>query len=333
MEINIPIENPSTRSALYGTADKNLRMIRAAFDVRVSARDGVVHVSGKSQAVSKAAQVLDGLQRVLRENDSISDELLSTLISEAGRTEQPNNSKHRGVGRLDVFSPAAPIQARGEGQQSYIDAMSTHDLTFCVGPAGSGKTFLAVAAAVSMLKQHRIKRLVLARPAVEAGERLGFLPGDMQAKVNPYLRPLFDAMNDMMTFEQMTRFIHTDVIEVIPLAFMRGRTFNNAFVILDEAQNASASQMLMLLTRLGHRSKMVVTGDVSQSDLPDGEAAGIVDAVRRLEGIEGIAMIRLLQQDIVRHPLVQRVVEAYSNHTGEVPKKSDSPMSGTRNGD
>lgn len=285
--------------------------------MRVSARDGVIHVSGDSEAANKAAGVLNELQHVLQDCDSISDELVSTLIAEANR-DHSDESDGRSVDRLDVFLPATAITPRGDGQRRYIEAMGTHDLTFCIGPAGSGKTFLAVAAAVSMLKRHRIRRLVLARPAVEAGERLGFLPGDMQAKVNPYLRPLFDAMNDMMTFDQMTRFIQTDVIEVIPLAFMRGRTFNNSFVILDEAQNASASQMLMLLTRLGHRSKMVVTGDVSQSDLPDGEATGIVDAMRRLQGIEGVAMVRLGQQDIVRHPLVQRVVEAYREDRDEV---------------
>jgi phosphate starvation-inducible PhoH-like protein len=194
-----------------------------------------------------------------------------------------------------------------------VEAICNHDLIFCVGPAGTGKTYLAVAVGVSLLKQNRIKRIVLVRPAVEAGEKLGYLPGDMQAKVNPYLRPLFDAMHDMMTFEQIKRFMQNDVIEVIPLAFMRGRTLSNAVIILDEAQNSTVSQMLMFLTRLGHHSKMIVTGDDSQVDLPAGQTSGVRDAVRRLRGVDRIAVIRLTETDIVRHPLVQDIVEAYGN--------------------
>jgi phosphate starvation-inducible PhoH-like protein len=186
-------------------------------------------------------------------------------------------------------------------------------LVFCVGPAGSGKTYLAVAMAVSLLKSGRMTRMVLVRPAVEAGEKLGFLPGDMQAKVNPYLRPLFDAMHDMMTFDQIKRFIANDVIEVAPLAFMRGRTLNNSVVLLDEAQNTTCSQMLMFLTRLGHNSKMVVTGDDSQIDLDRPESSGMTDALRRLTGIKDISIIRLKKVDIVRHRLVQNIVTAYAN--------------------
>ena len=189
--------------------------------------------------------------------------------------------------------------------------MREQDLTFCLGPAGTGKTYLAVAVSISLLKQQKIKRVVLVRPAVEAGEKLGYLPGDLQAKVNPYLRPLFDAMHDMMTFDQLKRFMQNDIIEVVPLAFMRGRTLNNAAIILDEAQNATVPQMLMFLTRLGNHAKMIVTGDDSQSDLSRGEASGFIDAVRKLEGTPGISVVRLTQHDIVRHPLVQRIVEAY----------------------
>ena len=204
------------------------------------------------------------------------------------------------------------MSALGRKQQTeYVEGMRHNDLTFCVGPAGTGKTFLAVAVAVTMLKHQEIKRIVLVRPAVEAGEKLGFLPGDLQAKVNPYLRPLFDAMHDMMPFEQARRFLHNDVIEIVPLAFMRGRTLNSAAVILDEAQNTTAAQMLMFLTRLGDHSKMIVTGDDTQSDLADGERGGLGDAISRLEGIEGVAVVRLTKEDIVRHPMVQKVVEAY----------------------
>ena len=184
-------------------------------------------------------------------------------------------------------------------------------MTFCLGPAGTGKTYLAVAMAVSMLKRNRIKRVVLVRPAVEAGEKLGYLPGDLQAKVNPYLRPLMDAMHDMMSFDQVKRFMQNDIIEVIPLAYMRGRTLNRAAIIMDEAQNTTVSQMLMFLTRLGHESKMIVTGDDSQVDLEKGKKSGLIDAAKRLSTVEGIGVVRLDKADIVRHPLVQYIVQLY----------------------
>ena len=205
------------------------------------------------------------------------------------------------------------IVPKTEGQAAYVDAIRQNDLTFCIGPAGTGKTYLAVAVCVGLLKSRTMRRLILVRPAVEAGEKLGYLPGDMQAKVNPYLRPLFDAMHDMMSFEQTKRFMENDVIEVIPLAFMRGRTLNNSAVILDEAQNATPAQMLMFLTRLGHNSKMIVTGDASQTDLPDRQNSGVVDAIRRLKGIKNIGIVHLDGADIVRHRLVQAVVKAYED--------------------
>jgi phosphate starvation-inducible PhoH-like protein len=201
--------------------------------------------------------------------------------------------------------------------------MEEHDLCFCLGPAGTGKTYLAVAIALSMLKAGRIKRIILARPAVEAGEKLGYLPGDLQAKVNPYLRPLFDAMHDMMEFEQIKQFMVNDVIEVLPLAFMRGRTLNNSAIILDEAQNATPQQMLMFLTRLGHHSKMIVTGDDSQSDLDKSARSGLVDAVQRLRDIEGIAVVRLSRADIVRHRLVTRIVHAYGENNADEGRSRD----------
>ncbi len=306
LEVSIPLEEPARRSALYGTADRNLRLIRSAFDVRISARDESVRITGPADAVYRAAAVVDDLQRHLRHRAVVSEQEVEDSIRMASGPRSPDGRT------IEVFVSSAPISPRGEGQRGYVEAIQANDLTFCLGPSGTGKTYLAVAVAVALLKQQRIKRIVLVRPAVEAGEKLGYLPGDMQAKVNPYLRPLFDAMHDMMSFEQIKRFMQNDIIEVVPLAFMRGRTLNHALIILDEAQNATVSQMLMFLTRLGNQSKMVVTGDDSQSDLAAGELPGFTDAIRRLEGVAGVAVIRLRQADIVRHPLVQRVVEAYS---------------------
>ena len=280
--------------------------------MRISARDNMVRISGEEKAVQKAAFVLEDLQRALRRRVDLPDEMVETTIEQISSNGRSSNES-----ALQVFLSNANIVPKGEGQRRYVESMQTNDLTFCLGPAGTGKTYLAVAVSVSLLKQHAIKRIMLVRPAVEAGEKLGYLPGDLQAKVNPYLRPLFDAMHDMMTFEQLKRFMQNDVIEVAPLAFMRGRTLNNAVIILDEAQNSTISQMLMFLTRLGHHSKMIVTGDDSQSDLQAHEMSGLIDAVSRLEGIPGVATVRLTQEDIVRHPLVQCVVEAYkpNRHT------------------
>jgi len=306
LEKTVPIDDPPRRSALYGTADRNLRLIRAAFDVRVSARESSVHLSGPAEAVHCAPEVLEDLQRRLSQNPVLTDE----QVREAIRQVKINGTDSART-RLSVFLPAVTIVPKSAGQRAYLETIQENDLTFCLGPAGTGKTYLAVAVAVSMLKQSLIQRIVLVRPAVEAGEKLGYLPGDLQAKVNPYLRPLFDAMHDMMTFEQIRRFIQNDVIEVVPLAFMRGRTLNHAVIILDEAQNATPGQMLMFLTRLGQRSKMIVTGDDSQSDLESGDPRGLVDAVTKLRGIDGVGLIRLSKTDIVRHALVQRVVEAY----------------------
>ncbi len=310
LEITITLDDTRKRSALFGSADRHLRQIRGAFGIQLSARDSTVKLAGTAQAVGQAASVIDFLQRAVRDSDELTDEQVSEAI---GYVIQLNNPENRDEDIIDVYSRTAVTRPRTEGQRAYVEAMRGHDLVFCVGPAGSGKTYLAVAVAVSMLKAGTVKRIVLVRPAVEAGEKLGFLPGDMQAKVNPYLRPLFDAMGDMMTFEQIRRFIENDVIEIAPLAFMRGRTLNNAVVILDEGQNTTRSQMLMFLTRLGHHSKMIVTGDDSQIDLQEPESSGISDALRRLRSIPGIAIIRLEKQDIVRHRLVQDIVNAYAN--------------------
>jgi phosphate starvation-inducible PhoH-like protein len=294
------------RMELFGPADMNLRTLREALGVKIYARDSTLKLVGDSDAVNKAAAVIEILQNRLQQRSHLNKDDVANAVSELAATNSAN-----GANTISVYRRSTAIKPKTPGQEEYVQAIEQNDLCFCVGPAGTGKTYLAVAVALSLLKAGKLKRIVLARPAVEAGEKLGFLPGDMQAKVNPYLRPLFDAMHDMMEFEQIKRFMLNDVIEVIPLAFMRGRTLNNAAIILDEAQNATPQQMLMFLTRMGHHSKMIVTGDDSQSDLGDREKSGLIDAVRKLQGIEGIAVVRLTQADIVRHRLVTRIVCAY----------------------
>lgn len=306
LNLSIALQQPEKRLALFGPSDRYLRMVREACGVSIISRDDELRLSGDGDRVQMAAGVIESMQKQLRRQDWLSQEQVAEAILSA--SEQDQSARE---GEIEVYARGRHVRAKTRGQQAYIDAMFEHDLTLCSGPAGSGKTYLAVAVATHLLKRGAAKRLVLARPAVEAGERLGFLPGDLQAKVNPYLRPLFDAMHDMMDFELVKRFMMNDVIEVIPLAFMRGRTLNQSIIILDEAQNTTVAQMLMFLTRLGHDSKMIVTGDISQVDLPEDTPSGLVDAMSKLAGIKGIAMVKLERGDIVRHRLVQNIVNAY----------------------
>jgi phosphate starvation-inducible PhoH-like protein len=326
VQLNITLEQPDKKLALFGSADRNLRLIRDTFGIQVIGRDDEIRLLGEREQVGKAAAVLDQLQRTLRRQDWLSVEDVGRAMGRAG-----NDGRPRSADEIDIFAKGGAIKPKTPGQRKYIDAILHHDLTFCVGPAGTGKTYLAVAAAASFLKQGQTKRIVLARPAVEAGERLGFLPGDMQAKVNPYLRPLFDALHDMIEVEQVKRFMVNDVIEVIPLAFMRGRTLNDSIIILDEAQNTTASQMLMFLTRLGHDSKMIVTGDTTQIDLPRDVRSGLIDAMETLSGIKGIGIVELERGDIVRHPLVQNIVDAYEQIGQE--RNGDEPAAKRRRKD
>lgn len=304
--VSIPVEQPKKKLALFGAADRHLRMIREALGVQVVWRDDELRVTGEPDRVDRAAAAIHLMQKKLRSKEWLSVDEVSEVLRDSIRSADASAE-----GAIEVYARGQAIRPKTEGQRRYVEAIFANDVTFCVGPAGTGKTYLAVAVAASLLKQGRIKRLVLARPAVEAGERLGFLPGDLQAKVNPYLRPLFDALHDMIDFEQVKRFMVNDVIEVIPLAFMRGRTLNDSGIILDEAQNTTVSQMLMFLTRLGHGSKMIVTGDETQIDLPPDVESGLVDARRRLRGIKGIGIVKLDRLDIVRHRLVQNIVNAY----------------------
>jgi phosphate starvation-inducible PhoH-like protein len=313
VNLSINLEQPDKKLALFGPADRHLRLLREELGVQLVCRNDEIRISGNPEQVNKAALVLEQMQRKLRVQDWLSAQDITDAVARAQPARQT-----AAAGDIDVYVKGRTIHPRTAGQRQYVQAILQHDLTFCVGPAGTGKTYLAVAAAASLLKAGTVKRIVLARPAVEAGERLGFLPGDLQAKVNPYLRPLFDALHDMMDFEQVKRFMLNDLIEVIPLAFMRGRTLNQAVVILDEAQNTTPAQMLMFLTRLGHDSKMIVTGDATQVDLPPDVPSGLVDATNRLGGIKGVASVWLQQGDIVRHRLVQSIVSAY-DATGPRP--------------
>lgn len=340
MESTLKVPQGAERVTMLGLGDRNLKILREALGVKVSAREDAVQISGEPQAVAAARAVLDHLGSAAVRSEHLSRQRVVDLIGLAmagnlgapadaapGQRKSPVRSANPGPyapvddaapdcgppwqDHLDVYANQRPIRAKTVNQQRYLDAIRDHDMVFGLGPAGTGKTYLAVAAAVHLLRAERTRKIILVRPAVEAGERLGFLPGDLQDKVNPYLRPLLDALHDMMDFATMKRFMFNDVVEVVPLAYMRGRTLNNATIILDEAQNSTRGQMQMFLTRLGHGSKMIITGDTSQIDLPDPTESGLVDAARRLGRVRGIAFCTLTQADIVRHNLVQRIVEAY----------------------
>jgi phosphate starvation-inducible PhoH-like protein len=306
LEFRIQLDSDSQRLELFGPADKNLRFLRAAMDTNISARNGNIIITGEKQDVKNTAEIIDRMQKRLIRRGALDESDVNELLTQAQNSFKPDETE-----AIVVYSHKGVIEPFTRGQLRYIETMLANDLTFCIGPAGTGKTYLAVAVAVSILKKKQIRKIILARPAVEAGEKLGFLPGDLQAKVNPYLRPLFDSLEDMMDFAQMKKFIGMDIIEVIPLAFMRGRTLNEAMVICDEAQNTSSSQMLMVLTRLGRGSKMIITGDVTQVDLEKGQRSGMIDAGERLKGIDGIGFVELEEIDIVRHKLVQDIVQAY----------------------
>ena len=305
MEITIQLDS-AHQLELFGSADSHLRLLRESLDVQITARKNDLIITGRQKDVNRAAEIVDRMQKHLIKYGTLDKNTVTEILSQ---DMFPVTDKASGA--ITVYSNKKIIEPSTKGQLKYIETMRKNDLTFCIGPAGTGKTYLAVAIAVSMLKKKQIRRIVLARPAVEAGEKLGFLPGDIKAKVNPYLRPLFDALGDMMDFTQMKKFVELDIIEIIPLAFMRGRTLNEAVVICDESQNTSPSQMLMVLTRLGHNSKMIITGDITQIDLEAGNESGMVDAIGMLTGIKGIGTVELTKDDIVRHQLVQEIVLAY----------------------
>ncbi len=306
MEVTIQLDSAHKQLELFGPADSHLRLLRQSLGVQITARQANLIITGKEKSVNRAAEIIDRMQKHLIKRCSLTAADVTAFITKDNSPITAETSE-----AISVYSHKKVIEPSTKGQLKYVEAMLANDLIFCIGPAGTGKTYLAVAVAVSMLKKKQIRRIVLARPAVEAGEKLGFLPGDIQAKVNPYLRPLFDALEDMMDFAQMKKFMELDIIEIIPLAFMRGRTLNEAVIICDEAQNTSPLQMLMVLTRLGHGSKMIINGDITQIDLETGQKSGMVEAIKTLRRIKGIASVELTQRDIVRHRLVQNIVRAY----------------------
>ncbi len=305
-EVTISLEGHAEELAVFGSRDQYLRQIRDALGVKVLARHGEVRIEGDSERVEQARRIFEGLRSLYRVRKAVSSNDVSELIDltlQAQDSDQP--------GGIEIREGSRSVRPRSDGQARYIRALLQTELVFCIGPAGTGKTYLAVAMAVSLLRRGRIKKIVLVRPAVEAGEHLGFLPGDLEAKINPYLRPLLDALHDLMDYDQIRRYMDNDLIEIAPLAYMRGRTLNDAVVILDEGQNATVPQMKMFLTRMGQNARIVVTGDITQVDLPVGTRSGLADAVERLGRIPGVSAVMLDRSDIVRHPLVQAIVNAY----------------------
>jgi phosphate starvation-inducible protein PhoH and related proteins len=314
-EVTISLEGHAEELAVFGSRDQFLRQVRDAVGVKVLARHGEVRIEGEPARIDQAKRIFEGLRAIYRARRTIASSDVSDLIDAALGGPQAEQS-----GELEIREGNRAVRPRSDGQARYMKALLENELVFCIGPAGTGKTYLAVATAVSFLRRGRIKKIVLVRPAVEAGEHLGFLPGDLEAKINPYLRPLLDALHDLMDYDQIRRYIDNDLIEIAPLAYMRGRTLNDAAIILDEGQNATVPQMKMFLTRMGQNARIVVTGDVTQVDLPVATRSGLADAIERLKHIPGIGTAFLDRSDIVRHPLVQAIVDCYES-TEAVPDR------------
>ena len=310
----ISVSDMEQMHALFGDFDENINIIQKEYKVSIYSRDDEIRIKGDENAVKKASEVINLLIGMLEKGEQLTDQSIRYAISMA------NEGKGEELDQLSkscicVSHTGKPIKPKTVGQSKYVESIKKNTITFGVGPAGTGKTYLAVALAVRAFKAHEVQRIILTRPAVEAGEKLGFLPGDLQNKVDPYLRPLYDALFDMMGAETFQRNMERGCIEVAPLAYMRGRTLDDSFIILDEAQNTTPEQMKMFLTRLGFNSKMVITGDVTQIDLPDSKRSGLVEATKILKSIDGIAINRFTEKDVVRHRLVQDIVRAYEAYT------------------
>ena len=309
----VSVERVEDLIAVFGSFDENIRRIEDALGVNIVNRGNELKIVGDAEAVDKAGRTLEGLLTIAARGEVIDEQrvrYLLTLVQEGNDDQVAKIAKDV----VCISAKGKPIKAKTVGQQKYMKAIQKNTITIGVGPAGTGKTYLAVAAAVAAFRERQVNRIILTRPAVEAGERLGFLPGDLQSKVDPYLRPLYDALFDMLGPETYTKYLERGNIEVAPLAYMRGRTLDDSFIILDEAQNTTREQMKMFLTRLGFGSKIVITGDITQIDLPRDKVSGLKDAVRVLEDVEDIAICRLSASDVVRHALVQKIVAAYDHY-------------------
>ena len=302
--------------ALFGSFDENVRLIEQEYNVTVTCRGTEIKVFGDEQGVSLAVRAITGLLSLINKGEAITEQTVRYVMSMVREgTEEKVASLADDV--ICITTTGKPLKAKTLGQKKYIQAIKDNTIVFGVGPAGTGKTYLAVAMAVRAFRAHEVNRIILTRPAVEAGEKLGFLPGDLQNKVDPYLRPLYDALFDMLGAENYQKYVERGNIEVAPLAYMRGRTLDDSFIILDEAQNTTPEQMKMFLTRLGFNSKAVITGDVTQIDLPDSKRSGLVEAVKILKNVEDIATIYFTEKDVVRHRLVQAIIKAYEKYFGE----------------
>ncbi|MBA4188349.1 MAG: PhoH family protein [Planctomycetaceae bacterium] len=305
---NLTLDSRDEAVILFGPRDAYLRTLREGLGVKVVARGDLIQIEGSAAAAEQAERAFQQLRQLLRKQGKLTVEDVRTVI------DVVRGAGDKG-GNVTMMESGRGLRARTDGQGRYVQALRSHDVVICSGPAGSGKTYLAVGWAVGLLRSGAVKKIVLVRPAVEAGERLGFLPGDLVAKISPYLRPLFDALAEIMDAETVKKYMENDIIEILPLAYMRGRTLNNSVIILDEGQNATPTQMKMFLTRMGLNSKIVVTGDPTQTDLPKTIKSGLADALQRLKDVEGLAIVHLDQVDIVRNPLVTRIVKAYEDES------------------
>ncbi len=298
---------------LFGEFDKNIRLIESELTVQIISREGVFKIIGEEENAEKAFEVLTNLETVAENSDELTEQDIRYAVAMA-QDGIKYNAAELGDNYVCITASGKPIRAKTVGQKKYIELIRENTVVFGIGPAGTGKTYLAVAMAVDAFRKKQVSRIVLTRPAVEAGEKLGFLPGDLQNKVDPYLRPLYDALSDMLGAEGFQKYLEKGLIEVAPLAYMRGRTLDDAFIILDEAQNTTPEQMKMFLTRIGFGSKAIITGDITQIDLPDGKRSGLREAEKILRDIDGLRFIRLTSKDVVRHPLVQKIINAYEKH-------------------
>ncbi len=322
IEQTIEVDRIEDVISVFGSFDQNLRMIETEYGVHVTDRDAKLHVTGEPENVMSAVKALGGLLGLAAKGEEITEQNVRYLF-QLVREGRERKIEELAGDVVCITAKGKPIKAKTIGQRAYLDAIEQNTITLGIGPAGTGKTYLAVAEAVAAFRAEKVNRIILTRPAVEAGERLGFLPGDLQSKVDPYLRPLYDALFEMLGAETYGKYLERGNIEVAPLAYMRGRTLDDSFIILDEAQNTSREQMKMFLTRIGFGSHVVITGDVTQIDLPPDKTSGLKEAMRILDGIEDIAICRLSPQDVVRHALVQKIIEAYDKDARKAEKKPE----------